>query len=65
MKSAACLRQWSTVYAAKMEHISVFLSVWMCVYIRECVEMGVAPGEGGGGNAPVCGLTKLSFCPQQ
>lgn len=47
MKSAECLRQWSCVCAAKMEHISVCFSLYMCVYVRECVEVGVAPGGEG------------------
>lgn len=45
MKSAAFLMQWSCVYAEKMEHIFVCLSVYVCVHTSMC---GGGGGSSGG-----------------
>lgn len=57
-----CLSQLFCVDPAKIEHISLCISqcLCICVYICECVKVG---GGSEWENTPVCGLTKLSFCP--
>lgn len=61
-----CESQWSCVYIAKIERFSLCIRVCVCacvcVYRHECVKVG---GGTGWENTPVCGLTKLFFCPQQ